>query len=194
MIYELDKEMINFLCKKKISFNQFAICLLVYRKDTVSIIKIEEEFGKIGDCLIPLGNEKYISEIDDLIKRDFLEHDKHNKSLQYAIDNLVVTEKFLRDFIDPKQDLAQEFWDIYPKNLMINGMAVPATACDYDEFAVKYLKAIKSSPRLHREIIAKLKNVLESNPYAQMNILNFVGSRHWEQLDEQPAKTKARTH
>lgn len=193
MIYELDKDVIDFLCKKKISFTQFAICLLAYRKDTANIIKISEEIGKIGDCLIPLGNEKYISEIDDLIKRDYLTHDKHNKSLQYHIDNLIVTEKFLRGFIDPTQDLAQEFWDAYPKNLMINGATVPATACDYDEFAAKYLKAIKNSPKLHKEIIAKLKSVLETYPYAQMNIMNYVGSRQWEQFDDQSVR-KARTY
>lgn len=194
MIYELDREVIDFLCKKKITFTQFAICLLVYKKDTATIIRMEEEIGRLGDCKIPLGNNVYKSEIDDLIDRDYLVHEKKNKALEYHIDNLIVTTKFLRGFIDEEANMAQEFWNIYPKQININGLAVPSTACDYDEFEVKYLKAIKSSSGVHKEVMSKLRAMVEDNPYAPMTIMNFVGSRHWENLNEQPTRAKTRTY
>ena len=194
MLYELDKELVDFLCRKKLTFTQFSICLLVHRKDVATIIRMEEEVGKLGDNLIALGDGKYKTEIDDLLDRGYLITEKVNKKFDYHIDNLIVTQKFLHGFIDDKLDMAQEFWDTYPKNLMINGAAVPSTVCDYDEFTAKYLKAIKNSPRLHKEIIGKLQAAKEDYPYAIMSIMNFVGSRHWEQMNEQSAKVKSRTY
>ena len=48
MLYEIDNETIDFLCEHKLTLNQFAICLLIHKKDTATMIRINTEIGKIG--------------------------------------------------------------------------------------------------------------------------------------------------
>ena len=77
MLFEVDRETIDFLCKKEITFNQFCLCLLIYKKDVASIIQLTEELGYLGDCLLPIGTDsngkyKYKTEIQDLIDKGFV--------------------------------------------------------------------------------------------------------------------------
>lgn len=195
MIYELDKETINFICKKKISFNQFAICLLINARDTAGIIQIQEELGFIGDRLIKKGDRTYINELDDLIDRGFILNHEIDKKDFYALDNFVVTPEFTTGFLGDIDEMCKELWSEYPSTINIRGAEYPTKACDYDEFCKVYIKAIKSSIKTHNEIIAKLKKFKSShNNYAEMKIMNFVGSRHWENLQNESSKPKIRLY
>jgi len=194
MLYEIDNETIDFLCENKLTLNQFAICLLIHKKDTATMIRINNEIGQIGNYLIPngvdpQGKKKYIKEIDDLIDRNFLRLTFIDKEDKYALDNFEVTAKFTDQFIQ-EIDIFEEFWQEYPKFLFVNGLEFPAKSTDYEELKEKYLKTIKNSKKKHRDIIEKLKRFKLDNNYAQMGIEKFVGSRQWDSMIEE---TKIKT-
>lgn len=193
MIYEVDKETVEFICKKKISFNQFVMCLLINAKDTRSIIQIQEELGPIGNRLINKGGNTYINELDDLIERGFILNHEIDKRDPYALDNFVVTPKFTTGFLGDQDEMCNELWTEYPPTINIQGSEYPTKVCDKEEFCEKYIKAIKGNVSLHKEIIAKLRIYKSGNQYAQMKLMNFVGSRHWENLNG-ATKPKTRTY
>jgi len=189
MLYEIDNETIDFLCKHKLTLNQFAICLLIHKKDTATMIRINNEIGKIGNYLIPngvdlQGKKRYIKEIDDLIDRNFLRLTFIDKEDKYALDNFEVTTRFTDNFIQ-EVDIFEEFWQEYPKFIFVNGLEFPAKSTDYDELKEKYLKIIKNSKKKHRDIIEKLKRFKVDNQYAQMGIEKFVGSRQWDNFTDE---------
>jgi len=189
MITDFDEETIDFLCTNKLTFNQFAICLLIFRDDTTTIIKITNEVNVIGDCLIPLGDGKYKTEMDDLIERRFLLRVKEDKKEPYLLDNFRVNDK-LKD-IFTLNGITQEFFDAYPAKLIVNGVEYPARSCDFDELEEKYIKAIKSNLAKHKEIVRKLTASKERSPYALTGIMKFIGARGWEEIEETfKAKTR----
>lgn len=189
MLHELDEETIDFICKQQITFNQFAICLLIHKKNVATLLRINHEVSIIGDSRIPAGKDKdgkriYKKEIVDLIERAFIINNFLDPEDKYALDNFIVTDKFTSAF--PVETIMfEEFWSAYPKSIQVGGVEYPAKATDYDDLSSKYMKAIKGSKKKHREIIAKLEIHKETNPYAVMNIVNFVGSRHWENMSQQ---------
>jgi len=190
MILELDKETIDFLCVNKLTFNQFAICLLIHKKDVATIIRVTEEIGKMGSCLIPLGKDKYKNEMDDLIDRGYIEHNSVDKRDYYAIDNFKVNKLFTKS-LDPLVSAPEEFFSLYPSKVVVNGVEYSARSCDFDEMGEKYLQAIKHSVQRHRDVISKLTAYRERNTYAQMNIMKFIGGREWENMEAQ-SKPKVR--
>lgn len=183
MIYELDKETIDFICKHKITLNQFAICLLIHKKDGAAIIQLNTELGVIGDCMIPVGKKpdgktKYKKELVDLIEREFIDIIYPNHG--YEIDNLKVTAKFTDEFITPLSLAPEEFFNNYPKTIYVNGIEYPARSCDFEDMAKAYIKAIKGSIKKHKLIQVSLETDKQTSQYAKVNIMNYIGGRVWE--------------
>lgn len=193
MITVLDAKTLDFIAKKKLTFNQFCICLLLYHEDVAGILKYTNEVGFLGSGVSykPDGKTK-VHELDDLIDRGYLIDLKIDKNNPTALDNYRVSEKFTKDFL-ADDSTALELWNLYPRHLSIQGRDVPAKACDYEEFRDKYLKVIARNLELHSDIISKLQAYKRSHQYAEMTILKFVGSRHWENLNEQ-SKQGIRLH
>ncbi len=194
MIYSIDKETIDFICEKGLTINQFALCLLIYHKDIAGILKYTNEVGYLGENIV-INNGKKMTEIEDLLARGFLLNQGLDRKNEYALDNFIVTEKFTKSFLLWIEDAAQELWYAYPKFLLIGGEEKPTKVCDYDEFELKYLKIINNSYKKHQEILAKLKAFTSAHKYAIMNLMNFIGSRHWEDMpDAQQQQPKSRIY
>lgn len=193
MITELDNETLTFLCERKLTFSQFVICLLVYKKDYASIIKYSNEIGYIGDTYIK-SSKGYIKELDDLIERGYLLYHGAKDKKDYELDDFILSPSFTDGFLVDIEDVCKELWDAYPKHLLIQGNLVNAKVADYDEFSIKYLKTINNRIKKHKEVMEKLKIMLNITPYAPMSIMNFVGSRHWENIDGDATKPKSRSY
>lgn len=179
MITQIDKETLDFLCKKKITFNQFCMCLLIMHKDAVAIIRYTNEIGFITGGTYRTPKNKEINELKDLLDRGFLKHDNIDKNDYYSLDNFLITEKFSKNFGDHYKEAAKEFWDAYPIAFNIKGVRTEtARAVDYDEFEQKYMEIIKGDFGEHKRAMEKLSN-MDKN-YAQMKIMNFIGSKHWQ--------------
>ena len=124
MLYEIDNETIDFLCEKKLTLNQFFILLLIHKKDTATMIRINTEIGKIGNYLIPMGvdlygKKRYVKEIDDLISRNFLKLNFVDKEDKYALDNFEVTSSFIDSF-KKDIDMFEGLWNEYPKSSSVS--------------------------------------------------------------------------
>ncbi len=183
MIFEIDRETVKFISSKKLTFNQFAICLLIYQRDLASLIQYTTEVGHIGDCLIPIGKlpngkTEYAKEIDDLVDRGFLKNTAKNQS--YDLDNFIVTTKFTKGFVDEYEFIAKEAFEAYPKHIFVNGDTFEAKTLDYDEFAKKYIQAINGSVDEHKKEVMPHILSLRKAVYAKMKIMNYVGSRNWK--------------
>lgn len=188
MIFSIDKETIDFLCKNKLTFTQYFICLLIHKQDTTTIIRLQKEVDIIGDCLIAQGNGKYKSEFTDLVDRGFIVRIRTApKGEPNLLDDFALTNKFREDWVDFLTLAPQEFFDAYPQHVLVNGVNFPAKGCDFDEMSQKYLKAINNSVRKHKEVITKLKSLGE---YAPINIMKFIGGRMWETVEVSKAKSR----
>lgn len=190
MITEIDKETLDFICATKLTFNQFAICLMVAKGDKAALIRLGEEVGLIGDCLIKVGKDKYLNEVEDLEKKGYLINTFVDKNDYFALDNFKVSDKFLKQVTEPLASAAKEFFDAYPRRILVKGVEYPARSCDFDELEEKYLKAINNSIKKHRAVIAKMQAYTETTPYATLNIMNFVGARGWDDLKASTTKSK----
>lgn len=189
MIFDIDKETIDFLCKNKLTFTQYCICLLIHKKDATTIIKLQHEVGYIGDSLIAQEDGKYKTEFLDLVDRGFIKRIRTApKGEPKLLDDFALTAKFEEDWIAPIERAPQEFFDVYPNHVLVNGIDYPAKSCDFDEMSEKYLKAINHSIRKHREILPKIKAL---GQYAPVGIMKAIGGRLWDTL-EVTAKAKSR--
>ena len=124
------------------------------------------------------GKTSYKTELKDLIDRGFIsmKHPIHG----YVLDNLQVTKLFTENFIDDISIAPEQFFEAYPKTIIVSGVEYPARSCDFDEMSIAYLKAIKGSIRKHRMILDQLSNQRQVSPYAQSNIMKYIGGRAWE--------------
>lgn len=184
MITKIDKETLDFLCEKSLTFNQFAICLLIYHKDVAKIIQYTEEVGYMGTATIVTKDGFSVMEIEDLLQRGFLLSHGLDKKEPWALDNFIVTEKFTKGFLIGTEDVFSELWQEYPKHILINNEEKPTKVADYETLEEKYLKAIGYNLKKHQEVMRKLKLYKSSHQYAQMNLANFIGSKHWTELTD----------
>ena len=197
MIYELDNELIDFLCKYKLTMNQFAIVLLLYKKHQggteyneamTSIMKLSDQVGRIGNCQIKTsridkeGNPIFINEVEDLIDRTIVTR-SFGKLHENDIDNFTLNSKLIKALGGSNtEEMFNEFWQAYPKHLLIKNAQVPAKTCDPDDLKEDYIKAIGKKLSNHLLVLEDIKRIREiNNNYAQMGIAKYVASKQWEQ-------------
>ena len=171
MIKDLNKY-IDFLCKKRITANQFLMCYLIYKKDVKNIIKYVAEVGAFNK-----------EDIEDLIERDFI---LTTFKGQYELDNFIVTPKFTDIILTDNDSAAEELWNAYPKwiNIESQGKEVSARSCGLTKVEMLYSVAIKGDIILHKSILLAVRNYKRRNKYAEMGIDKFIESKHWELLLE----------
>lgn len=99
-------------------------------------------------------------------------------------------QNFLKTLYKSSYDLGQELFDVYPKNVIINGLLTPIRNVanrfgTLENFFKAYGKAIKYNEQTHKEII-ELVEWAKNDPsnYLCMSLANFVIERKWEDLKE----------
>jgi len=183
MITQIDKRTLDFLVKKKLTFNQFCMCLMIYHEDVAGIIKYTDQVGFLtgGTIIKPDGSK--VNELNDLIKRGYLAHTIIDEREPYNLDNYTVTDKFIKGFLDRFDEYAKELWAEYPKEGKIgNHDPFPAKSVDFDEFKEKYIKILKEDIDEHEVNITRLREYKKQHQYAEMGIMKYIGSRHWQNL------------
>ena len=108
MLTRIDKETLDFMSKKKLSFNQFCICLLIHNRDVAGIIQYTDRIGFLGSGTKVNPDKTEVKEITDLINRGFLRHAGTDKQNYYSLDNFDVTEKFTGGLIINAQKAVDE--------------------------------------------------------------------------------------
>lgn len=194
MITRIDSQTLDFLAKKKLTFNQFCMCLLVFHQDVAGILKYTNEIGYITGGTVLRADRKEVNELEDLINRGYIKHTFLDKSDYYSLDNFSVTEKFAKGFLDRFEEYAKELWALYPKEGMINNNTFTAKSVDYDEYKDKYTSILKEDIEIHKINIDRLRAYLKTHKYAEMGIMKYIGSRHWENLTDIANERKIRLH
>lgn len=190
MITQIDEQTLDFLGKKRLTFNQFCMCLMIYHQDIKGIIKYTNEVGFITGGTVMKPDKTEVNELEDLLKRKYLKHTFIDKNDYYSLDNFSVTDAFSKGFLDGFDECAKELWTIYPKQGMQGNNIFPAKSIDYDEFKDKYIGILKSDITIHTTNIERLKTYLKSNTYAEMGLEKYIGSRHWENLADESRKIR----
>jgi hypothetical protein len=186
MIYETDKYT-EFLCKHKVSPNQFYILWLIYTKDY-----------KNQKLWVNEGGFK-TEEIDDLIKKGLIIH-FNPTARQYDTRDMMVSEVFAEEVLVEPEDAWRELFDAYPANLIVNGNKVPAKTLTYtDSLGVEktYIGYIKKNKFLHARVISAI-NVWKAanNGFATIKIDKFVMGRYWEEIErtDEQSSPKSRNY
>lgn len=187
MITSIDKETIDFLAKKKLTFNQFCMCLLVHYKDVASIIKYTNEVGFLTGGTVIKPNKKQVNELDDLVERGFIEYTFRRKDDKHHLDNYSVTEKFTKGFLDGFKEKIKQVWDMYPTYMIINNEEKPYGKSDFEAFSDQYTKLLKEDVSVHEKIVIDLTERLKQSKYAAVKLSNYISTRLWEtKLDAKP--------
>lgn len=149
---------VDFLIKNKLSPNQFLLLYLLY---TEQMHKSKDAlmFKRIGNIYkwSEEGTGWSSNEIDDLIKKDYVFGIKSKQvdgSLNYSIDQLIVTQKFSDLMFINANFALDEILDIYPDTIHVNSSIYFTKNGDLDKIALDYCKLIKNSLHKHEEIKA----------------------------------------
>lgn len=174
-MFKTIREFVDLLCKLGISPNQFLICMLIHEKDVAGTIKYYEENKR---------NRFAVLDIDWLLNNGFLLRINKKNETEYELDEFIITAKFSEEFLVDESD-GEEFWNAYPSWLFFDNSRKPAKVADKDDLIEEYLRKINHSKKKHLAIMKVLEKYVQDNKgFAAMNIKNFVGSQHWEQLEQ----------
>jgi hypothetical protein len=183
MITEIDKETIDFLGSKKLTFNQFCICLLLHEGNVAKIIQYTNEVGYLTGGTVLKPDRTVVNELDDLVARGFVKFAWINKGNKWDLDNYSVTEKFSKGFLDQYKIYAKELWEAYPKQMWIAGEAKDvAKVYDIEEFEKKYVRILKEDINVHQKVMDALRMLKAKSSYAPVKLENFLASRYWENI------------
>lgn len=171
MIIDL-AEFTELLLQTGLTPNRCYLCLLLHEKDATSLIRYTERFGVFSD-----------KDFQFLIDEGFIATLVKNSTM---FNDIIVQPKFARLVTIDEEEQGEEFWKEYPPWLLIEGVKRSAKACVKEDLIKNYFRAIRGSVSTHRMVMKKLIAWKQKNKgYALMKIANFVGSRHWEELEDE---------
>lgn len=163
---------INFLCKHKITTDQFLLLYLTFTKDMSNLYKYLHE--------VRAWDKK---DLKDLEQRGFIVN--MNKGDTSFCDMLIVQKKFYKEMWIDLDIAGEELWNTYPTHFIISGgTKVPARSCDKEKLISNYHRLIKTNMKKHNEAIDLLKIAISRNEI-KMGIEKWVGSEQWKILKEE---------
>lgn len=171
MIIDLS-EFTNLIIKTKLTPNQLYICFLLHEKDVGNVLLYTSKIGFFDR-----------KDIKHLIDNDYI-YSTIGEG-QYKFLDLYTGPKFTSLVTINEEEQGEEFWKEFPSWIIVEGRRWSAKAANKEDIIKNYFKAIKGSVSLHNQVMSKLRAWKEkNNGHATMNIKNFVGSRHWEALED----------
>lgn len=176
---------VDFLCTHKLSPNQFLLCYLLYTEHMIRDKESNLRYATVGNIYkyCDKGTGWSNSDVEDLIEKGYLIDTTKTKDT-YAIDRLILTEKFVDLMFINANFAFEEFFEAYPNSTMIDGKAAFLKAVDPDVVAERYKKAIKNSAVKHAEIMEIIAYAKENN-LINMRVDKFVMGKLWEAIKTQ---------
>jgi hypothetical protein len=163
----------EFLCKHKLTPNQFWLCYLIHLDDKDMMYEYLKNVGKFSkDDIKVLEQKGFIFNNNP--------EDEAGES-KYAFKHFIATSTFKELIFVDSSEAFQELWNSYPDYLNIENKRIPAKSVDYDALEKVYSKLLKNDLVLHKEIVSLVKSAVTNNKI-QMGIEKFVKSRQWEAL------------
>jgi hypothetical protein len=171
-ILEDEKEYVEFLVKNKLSTNQFLLLYLLYT-ERMCKSKGGASYTKAGNLYkwMVEGKGWNNEEIEGLIKLDYVIGFKDGKG--YAIDQLILTEKFFDLMFIETEDAFNEILELYPDRMIINNQTTFTKAGDLSKVADNYAKMIRNNLKKHEEMKELIKYAAERG-LCKYKIENFL--------------------
>lgn len=169
----------DFLITKDLTPDEFLFLYTLYfthyiHKETgKSIIKrYTEKFGVDEN-----GTKKMMPESlkQSLINKGYLQRTEGTGSNQYML-----SPKFTDNFID-EYTAGEEFYDLYPAMVKIQGVSIPLKTARRAEIRSLYFIAIKGDAEEHKKVLEDIQYGID-NELINMKIINFVESEFWREL------------
>lgn len=175
MIYKIN-EYTDFLCRAKITPNQFYICWLLHTKDFENLKKYIKEIGVFKT-----------EELKDLISKGFI-LDTNPNSNNFNVLTLFVSLEFAELIIIEPEEAFEQFLEVYPDYVLVNGVKYPAKGLKFEEekgIRELYSKIINKNKFLHLDIINIVRKwKQDNNNIATVKIDKFIIGKHWEILSK----------
>jgi len=172
-------ELVDFLIKHKITFEQYMFLILRHRLDMKNLEKYIKKVKGFARA-----------DLRDLIDRGFM--DDLNSPGQEQCSAYFCMPKFTHEMWIEHSDAGEELWNTYPSFFCLTGgVRVAARSCDKELLEKTYGKRIKNNLKKHKEVIELLNRAKEMNDIT-MGIEKFVASEHWTVLKEKYNNTESR--
>ena len=171
----------EFLIKNKITTNQFLLLYLLYTEKMV-----KDKTGRIGytqgTCIYKWqakGSGWNQSEIEDLVSKDYIiafkkKYLNGDKDFYgYAIDDIILTNKFNDIMYINTDGLFNEILELYPDTFTINSQIVFTKNGDLDKLSVDYGKLIKNNLKEH-DVIKQVISFAKEKGMCNMKLVTFL--------------------
>lgn len=173
------KDLVFLLNKLNVSVSQFLFLLMIQERLYASLYSYEEKNAGFSR-----------EEINDLIEKGYITNVKSDKD--NYIDSYETTDKFRTEFFTRDESAAaEEFWEMFPPYLSIDGRKIPTKTVDKEKFLAGYSKKIGKYSMLHNKVMEALDHAL-NNGMISMGIEKWYLSEQWNEVLK--GKTKAQTH
>lgn len=164
---------VDFIIKNNLTQPQFLMLYLIYKKKYDCINNYKQAVPTEDGSMIGAKAKQ------DLIDRGFIK--KIND--EGKADSYMITEKFHKLFIKDQFAAADEFWDMYPGFVKIQGTNTPLTNMDRYAFANLYAIRIDYNVDEHIEVMKDLEFGVR-NELIRTSIDKFVRSEGWRKIRE----------
>lgn len=171
LIYANVESYLDFLDKHSLTQQQYIFLYMVKYRMSNGLTKYRSIFPTGDGSLIGKDNVK------DLIDRGFLVNDGEGVKLS----NFHVTSLFENQFLQNEFTAANEFWNLYPPFIRIDGNNLPLKNMDKYEFALLYVKRINYLVEEHLEVLKDLEFGKNHN-LIKSNIQNFTKAESWTEI------------
>lgn len=167
MIADL-KDYVSFLCKHKMTGDQFLFCCLIYERDIAGLYKIVQERGQFDK-----------NEIRDLEDRGYVINS--NTGDEAFHDGYEITEKFIEEIYGQKSSMWEEILELYPQFIFFDNKRIPAQSADLDALRIIYSSKIQRNVKKHKEIMELLKYAVD-NDLISMGIDKWIRGEQWKAI------------
>lgn len=171
----------EFLIKHKLSTNQFLLLYLLYTEKMVKTKTGKVSYSE-GTCLYKWqakGKGWSQPEIEDLVDKEYLVAFTKSYSVQgstltgYAIDDLILTQKFYDIMFISTEHAFEELLEIYPDTINVSGTIVFTKSGDLEKVAEGYSKLIRNSITAH-EKVKQLMSYAKERGLCNMKLDKFL--------------------
>ena len=113
-----------------------------------------------------------------------------NLNEEFLTSKFIVTERCRKlVFETDKFAPSDEFWDLYPGYIYIDGKKIPAKSTNKEDFQKRYYQKIGKHPHLHADVMKALKYAVDNGDISS-GIVKWFESEQWNVILKEMERKK----